>query len=67
MDITGEIGRIERRLSRAGVPLAAFRERCGIHRKTWERWRTGDMPSLRLWLRVQAEFTALKAETKRAA
>jgi hypothetical protein len=32
----------------------------GIHRKTWQRWKDGDLPTMSKWQEVERVLTKLK-------
>jgi transcriptional regulator with XRE-family HTH domain len=48
MDILPALSTLEAGLKQAGVPVAAFCDGLGIHRATWQRWKSGKTsPTLR--------------------
>lgn len=57
MDINATIPDIEARLRSAGISINDFCSSVGVHRATWQRWKSGAVsPRLDTWRRVLAEL-----------
>lgn len=61
MNISHEIGAIERSLKTAGVSVDTFCARVGVNRSTWQRWKAGNnSPSIKTWGVVMAHAALMR-------
>jgi predicted transcriptional regulator len=63
MDPTEEAKAVERRAAELKIKMADVLKRGGVHRATWDRWKSGAFePQMKKWRRVTAALAQLEAE-----
>ncbi len=61
MSVSEDIKAIEARADELGIEMKAVLAHAGVHRATWDRWKSGAFePQMKKWRKVQEALDALQ-------